>query len=518
MSAAASWFTPRRDWSGRNALVPIDTCYRIVDLFSWVAVLMEVVGVIFIALVDGGAIVHVPIYWVAVAALGLQLSAAIFRGWPFLVRYAVFAGALLVFLLCVTITLGITPNWPLLVILLLAPAGLLFGTRFGLLVSAVLCVVHIVVAWAWVKGYLPVAGIETNLPPIYTNFHSVRVWARVLIISAGGFVALQLLMRYVLGDTGRALGDANHSLRLLLAEQEHRVRTEHEIMQLNAELEVRVRERTAELAARVAEVERLHLEEQTLMRDLRSSQQSADRVAARLQEVNSNLLAANQELEAFSHSVSHDLRAPLRNITGFLELFQRRAGGQLEPEAERFVSVVNTEAMRMGHLLDDLLTFSRIGRTELQLQPVDLTALVASLREDLKADIGERVIVWEIGTLPAVRGDPALLRQVMANLLGNAVKFTRPCANARIEIGASPLGRDERTATIFVRDNGAGFNPKYLDKLFGVFQRLHNSRDFEGTGIGLANVKRIITRHGGRVWAEGQVDRGATFYLTLHAA
>ena len=297
-----------------------------------------------------------------------------------------------------------------------------------------------------------------------------------------------------------------------------RLWTERQITQLNAELEARVRERTAELAARVAEVERLNAEEQALMRDLRASQQSADRTAARLQEVNSNLLAANQELEAFSHTVSHDLRAPLRNITGFLELFGRRTSGRLDLEAERFVTVVNTEATRMGHLIDDLLTFSRIGRTEMKLQPVDLAALVAAVREELRTDIGERVIEWDVGALPPVRGDPALLKQVVANLLGNAVKFTRHCAATRIEIGFTPAARTERTVTIFVRDNGAGFNPKYLDKLFGVFQRLHNPRDFEGTGIGLANVKRIITRHGGRVWAEGQVDRGATFYFTLQAA
>src|SRR6185369_2030820 len=243
-------------------------------------------------------------------------------------------------------------------------------------------------------------------------------------------------------------------------------------------LEARVRDRTAELAARVAEVERLHVEEQALMRDLRSSQQSADRTAARLQEVNSNLLAANQELEAFSHTVSHDLRAPLRNITGFLELFARRTNGKLDPEAERFVTVVNTEATRMGHLIDDLLTFSRIGRTEMQLRPVDLAGLVAVVREDLRTDIGDRVIAWGVGALPTVRGDPALLRQVMANLLGNAVKFTRHCAAPRIEVGFTPAARGERTVTVFVRDNGAGFNPKYLDKLFGVFQRLHNPRDF----------------------------------------
>jgi len=297
-----------------------------------------------------------------------------------------------------------------------------------------------------------------------------------------------------------------------------RKEAEEAVRRLNRELEQRVGERTAELAARVTEVERLNTEQQALMRDLRTSQQAADRTAARLQEANSNLLAANQELEAFSYSVSHDLRAPLRNITGFLELLGRRAQGRLDPEGERFVSVVTTEAGRMGMLIDDLLTFSRIGQTEMRLQPVDLGALVADVRDGLKPDVGERAVEWQIGPLPVVRGDPALLRQVVANLLGNAVKFTRRCPAARIEVGAGAPARGEHLVTIFVRDNGAGFNPRYLDKLFGVFQRLHNSRDFEGTGIGLANVKRIITRHGGRVWAEGQVDRGATFYFTLAPA
>jgi signal transduction histidine kinase len=297
-----------------------------------------------------------------------------------------------------------------------------------------------------------------------------------------------------------------------------RLRNQTQVTQLNAALEARVSDRTAELAARVAEVERLNGEQQILMRDLRSSQQGADRSAARLQEVNSNLLVANQELEAFSYSVSHDLRAPLRNITGFLELLGRRTEGRLDAESSRFVSVVTAEATRMGMLIDDLLTFSRVGRTEMHLQDVDLGRLTASVRDELKSEIGDRAVEWEIGPLPVVRGDPVLLRQVVANLLGNAVKFTRRCPVARIEVGFHPPTAGDRTVTLFVRDNGAGFNPKYLGKLFGVFQRLHNSRDFEGTGIGLANVKRIVTRHGGRVWAEGQIDRGAVFCFTLTLA
>jgi signal transduction histidine kinase len=294
--------------------------------------------------------------------------------------------------------------------------------------------------------------------------------------------------------------------------------SEERFRRLNAELEARVAERTAQLGAKVADVERLNAEQQALMRDLRSSQQATDRSAARLQEVNASLMAANQELEAFSYSVSHDLRAPLRNITGFLELLERRTTGRLDAEAARFITVVHTEVARMGLLIDDLLTFSRVGREEMHLQAVALDPLVGEVRAQLAAEVGERAIDWAIGPLPSVRGDPALLRQVFVNLLSNAIKFTRRAPAARIEVGAAVPARGDRTVVIFVRDNGAGFNPKYLGRLFGVFQRLHSARDFEGTGIGLANVKRIVTRHGGRVWAEGQVDQGATFYLKLAAA
>lgn len=262
-----------------------------------------------------------------------------------------------------------------------------------------------------------------------------------------------------------------------------RKQAERELLQSNAELEERVRARTAELARRVAEVEQL-----------------------------------NGELEAFSYSVSHDLRSPLRNITGFLELLNGRTAGRLDSEADRYIATVIREAARLGTLIDDLLIFSRMGRTELNLAPVALADLVAEIRDELEPTIRQRAIEWKIGALPPVRGDRALLRLALANLLGNAIKFTRGREPAIIEIAAQPAVAADGTVTFFVRDNGAGYNPKYTEKLFGVFQRLHNQRDFEGTGIGLANVKRIVTRHGGRVWAEGAVGRGATFFLTLAAA
>lgn len=292
---------------------------------------------------------------------------------------------------------------------------------------------------------------------------------------------------------------------------------EEAIRRLNSQLEERVRERTAELAHRIEEVERLNLEQQELLRSLRASKELAARGSLRLQEANAELLGANQELEAFSYSVSHDLRAPLRNVTGFLELLAEREKSRLDPESTRFIEIVIRETQRMGRLIDDLLAFSRVSRAEMRRQPVDLNELVAEVRQELAPQIGARVIDWQVPRLPTVSGDRPLLRLVFANLLGNAVKFTGHREQARIEIGVGE-NSDGTTVTLFVRDNGAGFNPKYAGKLFGVFQRLHNQRDFEGTGIGLANVKRIVTRHGGRVWAEGQPDHGATFFLTLGLA
>jgi PAS domain S-box-containing protein len=283
------------------------------------------------------------------------------------------------------------------------------------------------------------------------------------------------------------------------------------IRRLNTELEQRVRDRTAELARRVAEVERLNS-------DLHASQDDLAHAASRLQEANSNLLAANQELESFSYSVSHDLRAPLRNIAGFIELLRKRTTGQLDPEADRYFGIVGSEAVRMAALIDDLLTFSRIGRAELHFAPVQLAALVAEVQTELQSDLAGRQIEWQIQPLTPVLGDRTLLRQVVANLLSNAVKFTRRRPAATIEIGVQPAQPGSELLTFFVRDNGAGFDPKYAPKLFGVFQRLHNPRDFEGTGIGLANVRRIVERHGGRVWAEGAPDHGATFFFSLRPA
>jgi hypothetical protein len=236
----------------------------------------------------------------------------------------------------------------------------------------------------------------------------------------------------------------------------------------------------------------------------------------RIQRRTAQLEAANKELESFSYSVSHDLRAPLRHVQGYVAMLQRTVEGQLSEKALRYLKVINDASAEMGQLIDDLLEFSRMGRTELREGRVPLDELVQDTLRRLEMSTRGRNIVWKIAPLPVVIGDASMLRQVLANLIGNAVKYTRKCEVAQIEIGSA--GNEGGRVVLFVRDNGAGFDMNYAHKLFGVFQRLHRADEFEGTGIGLATVRRVVTRHGGRVWAEGAVGKGATFYFTLQRA
>jgi PAS domain S-box-containing protein len=232
----------------------------------------------------------------------------------------------------------------------------------------------------------------------------------------------------------------------------------------------------------------------------------------RVRERTSQLEMANRELEAFNYSVSHDLRAPLRIIHGFANVLEESSAATLNDESREALAVISDSAMKMRALIDDLLAFSRIGRSTMRQVTVSLNSLIDEVREELRLDVANRKIVWNIAPLPLVNGDPGMLHQVILNLLSNALKYTRPRDEARIEIGWTP---GENEDIFFVRDNGVGFDPQYADSLFGVFQRLHSTQQFEGTGIGLAIVRRVIARHDGRTWAEGAVDKGATFYFSL---
>jgi len=256
----------------------------------------------------------------------------------------------------------------------------------------------------------------------------------------------------------------------LRRELKERKKAEEEIQRLNEELEQRVLERT------------------------------------------SQLVAANRELETFSYSVSHDLRAPLRHIAGFVDLLRQSAGQPLEEKSKEYMHVISDAAKKMDTMIDDILSFARIGKVEMKKTRVDLNQLVKDTLKEFNPDMEGRDITWKVKALPEVFGDAAMLKLVLGNLVGNALKYTRSIPETRIEIGCSQSNNEY----IFsIRDNGVGFDMRYGDKLFSIFQRLHRTEEFEGTGVGLANVSRIIQRHGGRIWAEGKVNEGATFFFSL---
>jgi PAS domain S-box-containing protein len=224
------------------------------------------------------------------------------------------------------------------------------------------------------------------------------------------------------------------------------------------------------------------------------------------------LEGTNKELEAFAYSVSHDLRAPLRHMAGYTQLLHKRISDAVDEKSQRYMQMLLESASRMGNLIDDLLQFSRIGRAETQKSLVSMDQLVKEAIADLQPETEGRKVEWKIGALPQFYGDRSMLRVVLVNLLSNAAKFTRTRSQAEIEIGS--LNGNKNEVILFVRDNGVGFDMKYSNKLFGVFQRLHQTSAFEGTGIGLATVQRVIHRHGGRVWAESSLNQGATFYFS----
>lgn len=234
----------------------------------------------------------------------------------------------------------------------------------------------------------------------------------------------------------------------------------------------------------------------------------SDRLAKRTEQ----LEYVTGELEAFTYSASHDLRAPLRHITGYIDLFNKKYRDQLSGQGAHYYDSISDSAKQMGRLIDDLLQFSRNGRIDLMRMEADMNAIAEECLKAVRQDHKEKMVDWHIGCLPMAYGDRSMLKLVWYNLIDNAVKFTRYVSDAHIEIGSND---SEEGTVYYIRDNGAGFDMKYADKLFGVFQRMHSVEQFEGTGIGLATAKRIIVRHGGRIWAQAEENKGAAFYFTL---
>jgi PAS domain S-box-containing protein len=307
----------------------------------------------------------------------------------------------------------------------------------------------------------------TDSLPLVRAMRGESVLAEIMIEHPehGNGVFLEVTARPLRDDQGNLCGGVA-AFRDITA----RKAAEREIQKLNQDLEVRVLERTAQLEA------------------------------------------ANKELEAFTYSVSHDLRAPLRHMSGFTRILVEDFGPSLPSEAQGHLQRIEQGAKRMGLLVDELLGLTRVGRQALSVQVTELSSIVKDVITLLEPEVEGRTVEWKIADLPFVECDPILVRQVFQNLIGNALKYSRPRSPAVIEIGQA---EKEGQRVIFVRDNGVGFSMKYADKLFGVFQRLHRPEDFEGTGVGLATVQRIILKHGGRVWAEAELDQGATFYFTL---
>lgn len=310
---------------------------------------------------------------------------------------------------------------------------------------------------------------------------------------------------------------AEETIRNLQAEL---AETNRGLMALSWELEERVDERTTQLRVAHDDLQRTNGELMQLTQDLESRvtqrteevRRLNEDLEGRVEERTAQLAAVNKELEAFSYSVSHDLRAPLRAIDGFCKALIEEHGEQFDPQACRYLERVRTGSQKMSRLIDDLIGLSRINRTGLRKEPISLTELGRSVVADLRDRDPLRKVNIEIADGLSARADARLTTIVLVNLLGNAWKYSAKRPDAQIALGQQ---NKESETVFYVRDNGAGFNMTYADKLFAPFQRLHPDSEFEGTGIGLATVQRIVSRHGGRIWAEGAVDKGATFYFTL---
>jgi signal transduction histidine kinase len=298
--------------------------------------------------------------------------------------------------------------------------------------------------------------------------------AAALAVSRSNDYTVRVASNHAAGELGMLIDTFNQMLSQIQARDHELDAASHRYQALNEQLERRVTERTAELQV------------------------------------------INKELEAFTYSVSHDLRAPLRRIDGFSGMLASQYAPQLTGEGTHFLSRIREGTQHMGRLIDDLLNLARLGRKEVSQKATDLSPIVHRIMDALSRETDTRVIRWTCGPLPVVECDPALIDIVLTNLLSNAVKYTRPRAEAVIEVGVTAA--PDACPVIFIRDNGVGFNMKYADKLFGAFQRLHRADEFEGTGVGLATVQRIIHKHNGRIWVEAELDKGATFYFTVGAA